>query len=224
VLAANAERPDSAELAVSPTARAAGIYLLAEGRRRAATHAGVRRRLRSLDGVDVVAWLSSDNGPGPEAVVESPRGELRFRPGAQVFDRRGASWDTEGELGALAFELRDGRVDDAVYPDGLTRLWSALTAPNAGDLLVSLKQGYECVDWGGATHVGGASHGALLAGDSLGPLVLCGLEPGVEEAREQWALRDIAGLVLGHFGVRDDAELRVPEAHDARDAELEVAR
>ncbi len=52
------------------------------------------------------------------------------------------------------------------------------------------------MDWGGATHVGGASHGALLAGDSLGPLVLCGLEPGAEEAREQWALRDVAGLVL----------------------------
>ena len=224
VLAANAERPDSAELAVSPTARAAGIYLLAEGGRRAATHAGVRGRLRSLDGVDLVAWLESDNGPGPEAVVESARGELRFRPGSQISDRRGSSWDTEGELGALAIELRDGRLDDAVYPDGLTRLWSALTAPTAGDLLVSLKQGYECVDWGGATHVGGASHGALLAGDSLGPLVLCGFEPGVEEAREQWTLRDISALVLGHFGVHDDANMRAPEARDATEAELEVAR
>ena len=121
-------------------------------------------------------------------------------------------------------ELRDGRLDDAVYPDGLARLWSALTAPNAGDLLVSLEQGYECVDWGGATHVGGASHGALLAGDSLGPLVLCGLEPGVEEAREQWTLRDVSALVLGHFGVHGDASMRAPEAREATEAELEVAR
>ncbi len=225
VLAANAERPGSAELAVSPTARAAGIYLLTEGERRAATHAGVRARLRSLDGVDLVAWLSSDNGSGPEAVVESARGELRFRPGSQVSDRRGAGWDAEGELAALSLELGDGGLDDAVYPDGLARLWSALTAPNAGDLLVSLEQGYECVDWGGSSHVGGASHGALLAGDSLGPLVLCGLEPGVEEAREQWALRDVAALVLDHFGVGDDEPAtRAPGAQGPTEPELEVAR
>ena len=113
-------------------------------------------------------------------------------------------------------EPGDGGWTTPTIPDGLARLWSALTAPNAGDLLVSLEQGYECVDWGGATHVGGASHGALLAGDSLGPLVLCGLEPGVEEAREQWALRDIAALVLGHFGVAGDADIRRPRSQADR--------
>ena len=68
------------------------------------------------------------------------------------------------------------------------------------------------MDWGGATHIGGASHGALLAGDSLGPLVLCGLEPGVGEAREQWALRDVAALVLAHFGVDGGAPAHTTEA------------
>jgi predicted AlkP superfamily pyrophosphatase or phosphodiesterase len=201
VLAANAERPGSAELAVSPTARAAGIYLLSEDGRREEAQLAVRNRLRILDGVDLVAWLSLDNGGEPEAVVESPRGELRFRPGSQASDRRGAGWDLEGDPSVLGIGRRDGLVDSGAYPDGLARLWAALQAPNAGDLLVSLEQGYECVDWGGATHVGGASHGALLAGDSLGPLVLCGLEPGVDNARDQWALRDVLGLVLGHFGV-----------------------
>jgi hypothetical protein len=86
----------------------------------------------------------------------------------------------------------------------LARLWSALGAPNAGDLLVSLAEGYECVDWGGASHLGGASHGALGAGDSLGPLILCGLESPTEEDREQWALRDLAALVLEHFGIDPD--------------------
>jgi len=51
--------------------------------------------------------------------------------------------------------------------------------------------------------VGGASHGALLAGDSLGPLVLCGIDSEIEP-RRQWALRDVAGLVTDHFGVADD--------------------
>ena len=68
------------------------------------------------------------------------------------------------------------------------------------------------MDWGGATHIGGASHGALLAGDSLGPLVLCGFEPGVMEAREQWALRDVAALVLDHFGVDARAPAQITEA------------
>jgi hypothetical protein len=213
VLAPNAEQRSSAELAVSPTARAAGIYLLAEDGRHAKSHADIRRRLRNLDGVDLVAWLSGDNGADPEAVVESSRGELHFRPGSQLSDRRGVLWDLEGEPAALALNRRDdGCLDDAVYPDGLARLWSALTSPNAGDLLVSLEEGYECVDWGGATHIGGASHGALLAGDSLGPLVLCGFEPGLAEAREQWALRDVAALVLDHFGLDGDAPANTAEA------------
>jgi predicted AlkP superfamily pyrophosphatase or phosphodiesterase len=213
VLAANAERPASAELAVSPTARAAGIYLLSEGARRAEIQPAVRNRLLALDGVDLVTWLSPDNGPVPEAVVESSLGALRFQPGSQASDRRGAEWDLDGDPGVLGISRRDGFLDSDAYPDGLGRLWSALQAPNAADLLVSLEQGYECVDWGGATHVGGASHGALLAGDSLGPLVLCGLEPGMEDVRDQWALRDVAGLVLQHFGVDGasvDARVEVP--------------
>ena len=57
------------------------------------------------------------------------------------------------------------------------------------------------MDWGGVSHTGGGSHGALLAGDSLGPLVVCGFDPGVEDTRDQWALRDVAGLVMEHFAV-----------------------
>ena len=213
VLAPNAEQRSSAELAVSPTARAAGIYLLAEDGRRAGTHAGVRARLRSLDGVDLVAWLSGDNGAEPEAVVESSRGELRFRPGSQHSDRRGVGWDLEGEPGALALIRRDdGWLDDAVYPDGLARLWSALTSPNAGDLLVSLEEGYECVDWGGATHIGGASHGALLAGDSLGPLVLCGLEPGVRKPASSGRCVTSRLWCCAHFGVDGGAPAQTTEA------------
>jgi hypothetical protein len=67
--------------------------------------------------------------------------------------------------------------------------------------MVSLALGYECVDWGGMTHVGGGSHGSLHGGDSLVPLVMCGLEPGIQETREQWKLCDVAELVLSHFGV-----------------------
>ena len=66
-------------------------------------------------------------------------------------------------------------------------------------MLVSLATGYETVDWGGMTHVGGGSHGALLAEDSLVPLVTVGIDAGPED-RAQWRISDIAGLVLEHFG------------------------
>ena len=86
------------------------------------------------------------------------------------------------------------------YPDPLARVWSALRAPHAGDLIVSLALGYEAVDWGGVTHAGGGSHGALQRGDSLGPLLFVGCGPDTAAERRQWALRDVAPVVLEHFG------------------------
>jgi hypothetical protein len=74
-------------------------------------------------------------------------------------------------------------------------------APNAGDIVVSLADGYECVDWGGASHSGGGSHGSLSAGDSLGPLLACGLDGFDPRARAQWSIGDIAGLVDDHFSI-----------------------
>jgi hypothetical protein len=194
VLAPNTEDPRGAELAVSPIARAAGVYVLAEGARRAAVHRDVLRRLQATDAVDLVAWIVGD-----EAVVARDGREIRFAPGADLADRRSGRWSIEGDPRVLDATVRDGRFESERYPDALARLWAALNAPNAGDILVSLSEGYECVDWGGASHVGGASHGALTAGDSLAPLALCGLEEPPE--REQWSLRDVAGLITGHFGL-----------------------
>jgi hypothetical protein len=84
------------------------------------------------------------------------------------------------------------------YPDALARLWSALTCPTSGEVLLSAATGYEFVDWGGAAHVGGGSHGSLHVCDSLAPLVLCGVEEP-EDPPGQWTIRDVAGLVTGHF-------------------------
>jgi transposase len=65
--------------------------------------------------------------------------------------------------------------------------------------LVSLAPGYETVDWGGMTHVGGGSHGALNAEDSLVPLLTVGLEPGAGAEHGRWRISDVAELVLAHF-------------------------
>ncbi len=48
--------------------------------------------------------------------------------------------------------------------------------------MISAEVGYECVDWGGVTHVGGGSHGGLNRGDSLAPLIFCGTDRNVPSA------------------------------------------
>ena len=211
VLPPSAEVAEHAELAVCPTARAAAVYVLLEGRRGSRAHRKVRRTLRKLDGVDLFAWCEGD-----EAVVERDGRELRFSPGSDVEDRRGDEWDLDGELAVLSAEVHDGRFDSKRYPDSLGRLWAALRSPSSGDVLISCAEGYEVVDWGGVTHTPGGSHGSLLAGDSLCPLLMVGLEPGVESLHEQWRIADVYDLVLGHFGIdaRPAADVATSDTHE----------
>jgi hypothetical protein len=213
VLQPSEERPELAQLAVSPTGRAAHVYLLpGEGRR--AEHEEVRRALLDTEGVELVCRLEGPDGEpldrlepgmpaagGEVAVVERGDERLRFRPGTGVADLRGGRWHVEGELSVLEAEVAGGCLRSEEFPDPLARVWSALTAPHAGDFVLSLALGYEAVDWGGVTHVPGGSHGSLHRGDSLGPLLFAGCGPDDPSEREQWALRDVAPIVLEHFGV-----------------------
>jgi hypothetical protein len=195
VLAPSEDRPELAQLAVSPTGRAAHVYLLpGEGER--AEPAAVRRRLAETEGIDLVCWREGDG----TAVVERDGAQLRFRRGDQREDLRGLGWDLEGDPSVLATSV-DGRINSEEYPDPLGRVHAAVMAPHAGDFIVSLTPGYEAVDWGGVSHAGGGSHGSLHAGDSLGPLLFVGCGPGDRSEREQWALRDVAPVVLSHFGL-----------------------
>ena len=213
VLLPNADRPEEAELAVSPTSRAAGIYLLDAGPSFGATHGQVRERLRATDGVDLLAWLADDEGAPVaragvgldsdqqvRAVVSRNGYQLAFRPGGQLRDGRGAEWEIDGEPEALAADITRGRFETEAYPDGLTRLWSALVSPHAGDILLSAAEGHECVDWGGISHAGGGSHGGLNREDSLAPLLFVGCGPR-KPGKRPWALRDLAPVILDHFGI-----------------------
>jgi Type I phosphodiesterase / nucleotide pyrophosphatase len=214
VLQPNADRPEEAEIAVSPTSRAGAVYILDTGPRHPATHERVRLRLGDLRGVDLITWLATDDGdplmrrgvglPDPsavEAVVERDGSEFRFRPGGQLQDARGNWWSVRGEPEALEGDITSGRFESEEYPDALARLWSALTSPHAGDVLLSATDGYECVDWGGISHAGGGSHGSLGRGDSLAPMLFVGCGPQNPGSRPQWALRDLAPVILEHFGI-----------------------
>jgi predicted AlkP superfamily pyrophosphatase or phosphodiesterase len=108
----------------------------------------------------------------------------------------------EGEVVARR-EGADGPVEKLEHPDAAWRARSALASPNAGELLVSAAEGWELVDLGGRHHAGGGSHGSLVAGDSLVPLLTIGI--GAELHR----ITDVAPAVLEHFGVA------VPEVMEA---------
>ena len=217
VLQPSDDRPELAQLAVSPTGRAAHVYLLGGEVERPEPDA-VAARLAEIEGVDLVCRLQGADGeplrrdePGMPvagdewAVVERGEQSVRFRPATgdaeSIADLRGGHWRVEGELGVLEATVEDGRLCSEAYPDPLARVFAALAAPHSGDFVVSLEEGFEAVDWGGTSHAGGGSHGALSAGDSLGPLLFVGCGPESAEEKEQWTLRDVAPVVLDHFGL-----------------------
>ncbi|MGH2888841.1 MAG: alkaline phosphatase family protein [Solirubrobacteraceae bacterium] len=183
------------QVAICPAQRGAMVYAL-DPETAPETCAQARAIVGELEGVDLTAWLD-----GEEAVVSGHRGELRFAPGGELADARGERWSVEGDLAVLRAEVQDGLLHCTEYPDALGRLWSALNCANAGDVLLSAAPGFEFVDWGGADHVGGGSHGSLHRSDSLGALLWCGTGPDSRAARKQWSLRDIAPMIRAHFGL-----------------------
>ncbi|MEZ5120107.1 MAG: hypothetical protein R2736_00765 [Solirubrobacterales bacterium] len=118
-----------------------------------------------------------------------------------MVDRRGERWASRATSEVLGAQVEDGLLVTRAYPDALGRVWSALTTPTAGDVLLSAAPGYEFADWGGVAHVGGGSHGSLHASDSLGVLAWCGTGPDRRDARDEWSLRDITPMIAEHFAV-----------------------
>jgi hypothetical protein len=109
----------------------------------------------------------------------------------------------EGDEVVARRDGADAPVEKLEHPDAAWRARAALANPNAGELLVSAAEGWELVDLGGRHHAGGGSHGSLVAGDSVVPLLTIGLEAGLQR------ITDVAPAVLEHFGVA------VPDAMEA---------
>ncbi len=197
----SAARRRGARVAVCPSQRAAMVYVLDEDRLERTRSDAVRCAL-GIDGVELAMWLERGAGGGEvEAAIARPGcGEMRFSPGGGDFlDLRGRSWGVEGTLAVLGGEPRDGRLHTPEYPDALSRVWSALTCASSGELLLSAAPGREFADLGGQAHVGGGSHGSLRGEDSLGALILCGVQAASEP--ELWAIRDVAPMIERHFGL-----------------------
>jgi hypothetical protein len=166
----------SDNIVVTASNRAGQVYLLPGARFEAADLA------RRLDGETAVE--TTLRREGDEAVARREGEELRFRP-------TGAGWETSGDASILD------------HPDALHRCWSALANPNAGELLVSASEGWELVDMGGGHHSGGGSHGSLVEGDSIVPLLTIGVDAAPSRITE------VTPAVLAHFGVEAPASMRI---------------
>ena len=160
--------PQENEMVVAASNRAGQVYLLPGARVDAP---GLAARLDGEPSVEIALWREGDH-----AVARREGEELRFRPVDGV-------WETRGDESILD------------HPDAFGRSWSALADPNAGELLVSATEGWEFADLGGRHHAGGGSHGSLVEGDSLVPLLTIGVEAEINRITE------ITPAVLAHFGV-----------------------
>ncbi|MBD0317639.1 MAG: alkaline phosphatase family protein, partial [Thermoleophilia bacterium] len=172
--------PDDHEVVVTASNRAGMVYALPSCRLEARALA---ERLDDETAADVV--LFREDGV---AVARREREELRFRPS-------GGSWACQGDPAVL---------DPALYPDALVRGWSALACPNAGDVLISARPGWEFVDLGGRHHAGGGSHGSLAADDSLVPLVAAGFEETPFGGRT--SIAELAPFSLAYLGAASPGE------------------
>ena len=176
--------PDACDVAVAASNRYAMVYRLPGSRLDERTLA---ERLDGRDGVDVVVWREEG-----AAVARREREELRFAPAD-------GSFRLEGDPDVL---------EAARYPNGVERAWRALACPRAGDVLVSAADGCEFADLGGRAHVGGGSHGSLVAGDSIIPLLAAGFE--VSPFGPDPATADLAPLALRHLGIRPPSSMSRP--------------
>ncbi len=187
---------DADEIMICPNMRAAQIYLRhpAGAVERAASAALLDPR------VDLALWRTAISAPERRGyTVLSQRGRLEFwRDDGGAPDPYGAGWQWRGDLEALQLE-QDGRsVGSTEYPNAFERIAGGLDARNSGELWVTAQPGCEFEVPGGNAHVGGGSHGALHALDSLSPVIVAGFPRRLPRAMRSV---DIAPLCMEALGI-----------------------
>jgi hypothetical protein len=191
------------EIMICPNMRAAQIYF------REPSPAFAQRVIDALlvdPRVDQVIWRSALTRPGEEGyTVATARGILEFSrdatSGTAGIDAFSNAWTWHGDAEALSVE-QDGRsIGFGDYPNAFERIAGALDLEQSGELWVTARPGCEFEAPGGEAHIGGASHGALHALDSLCPVIIAG---GGSRRRLPAHMRslDIAPLCMETLGIQ----------------------
>jgi hypothetical protein len=181
---------DGDEIMICPNMRAAQIYL--HKARAALLERIVGAALRDAR-VDQVIWNVRRTTAGADTfAVDSHRGRLEFW-------RAGSEWRWKGETAALQLETDGRSVESNEYPNAFERIAGVLEAPVSGELWLTARPGCEFEVPGGKAHIGGASHGALHALDSLSPVVVGGA--GAPKLPPLMRSIDIAPLCMEVLGL-----------------------
>jgi predicted AlkP superfamily pyrophosphatase or phosphodiesterase len=163
----------------------------------------VDRAIRLQDAVaDQHVVVTASNRAG--MVYLLPDAGMDARSVAERLDRTDGVDVALFREGRESLAMRDGEEIRLARdePDWRGRAWHALGNPNAGDVIVSAAAGVEFADLGGRHHAGGGSHGSLLDGDSVVPMLVVG------NAKPPGSIMGVAPLVLDHFGVEAPAYAR----------------
>jgi hypothetical protein len=129
--------------------------------------------------IDQVMWRTVDTWPGADGyTVVTSYGRLEFAarpPGPNtVADAFGGHWSWSGDADAVDLQTDGGEIEFRLYPTAFERIAGVLDSEQSGSIWMTARAGCEFEAPGGKPHVGGASHGALHALDSLSPLLIAG--------------------------------------------------
>jgi predicted AlkP superfamily pyrophosphatase or phosphodiesterase len=206
----------SDEIMICPNMRAAQVYLRDTD---PAMIEGIVKRLL----VDLRIDLVLRQGPPGAAdtrryLATSQRGHLEFWRGSdepqRARDAFGTEWAWRGEDAALQLDVQSGVVESLEYPNAFERIAGALDAANSGDVWVTAVPGCEFELPGGVAHVGGGSHGALHALDSLSPVVIGGA--GAPKLPRSMRIVDLAPLCMQLLGLPNRYRVGDPRGSEVR--------
>jgi hypothetical protein len=163
------------EIMICPNMRAAQIYFR---QRRPELFERVAHDVLMDRRIDQVIWRTGHTKADVEGhTVLTARGRLEFsmteEAGASA-DVFGSRWSWQGDGDALGLLLDGAAIEFEQYPNAFERIAGVLDLEQSGDLWVTARPGYEFQVPGGKAHLGGASHGALHALDSLSPVIVAG--------------------------------------------------
>jgi hypothetical protein len=181
------DRFDGGEIAHCGNGRAGFLYLHPD--RKEELRDPVIKTVKGHPGVDQVMWREEG-----WHVVDSSRGQLRFRPAAEggLLDDRGLRWEVEGDLGAVDGVTEEGQIRTPEYPLALFRIHHALLLDRCGDVVITAKVMSEIADIIDTKHRG--EHGSLHVQDSEVPFLSTLADPPLHPATV-----DVAPHVLRHF-------------------------
>ena len=163
------------EIMICPNMRAAQLYLREP---RPDQVERITRDVLADPRVDQVLWRTALTRPGADGyTAATARGRLEFAPdngGESRTDPFGTSWRSAGDGEAVDLQMDGGSIEFGQYPNAFERIAGVLDLDQSGEIWITARPGCEFQVPGGKAHLGGASHGALHALDSLSPLIIAG--------------------------------------------------